>query len=61
VENLLQYQLQSRSMSKRSSDQDKSINHEVEDAGYDIKGIRRQHKKRISKFKKEHKQYEDSN
>lgn len=47
-------------MSKRSSDQDNSIDHEIEDFGYDIKGIRRSNKKKIPKYKKYEKWEEDS-
>ena len=47
-------------MSKRSSDQDNSIDHELDDQGYNIKGIRRQHKKKVAKYKKYEKWEEDS-
>lgn len=47
-------------MSKRSSDQDNSIDHELDDQGYNIKGVRRQHKKKVAKYKKYEKWEEDS-
>jgi len=51
-------------MSKRSSDHRNSklnqIEEDVETFDYNIKGIRRQHKKKVAKFKKEDKWHEDS-
>ena len=47
-------------MSKRSSDQDNQVDHEIDDQGYNNKGVRRQHKKKVAKYKQYEKWEEDS-
>lgn len=51
-------------MGKRHSSGDNTkynlINDDFEDFGYDVKNIRRSHKKKVAKFKREVNEYDDS-
>ena len=51
-------------MGKRSSNESNSkynqVDDDFEDFGYNIKNVRRSHKKKVAKFKREVNEYEDT-
>ena len=47
-------------MAHRSNEDNKKKEYQLDENAYDVKNIRRQTKRKITKFKKENKQWEDS-